>query len=118
MPRVRHHTDDHGLMGIRAKNAIDPARGVGHIEAGVHVELEPFGSPLPGREGPKSQMGCDAESAYVEFVAPPEMVRTNIGVRNTAMIARRINEPLSLGGLNPRFVKVRRHWWEFWRSTK
>ena len=35
-------------------------------------------------------------------------------VRNTAIIVT--DQALDLLPLQPRFVKVRRHWWQFWRS--
>ena len=116
MPRVRHHTDDIGLDRIRESHTIVPSRGIEGIDAGVHVEGEPFGSPRPGRRGPRAQMGCYAEGAFVEFDAPAAMVPTRIGPRTTAIIPTPVDEPLSLRGLNPRFVKVRRRWWELWRT--
>ncbi len=116
MSRVRHHTDDAGLESIRAQGAINPSRGSSGVEFGVHVEVEPFGTTRPGLEGPKTQTGAVQGGAYVEFDAPPEMVPTLIGVRNTAIIPTTIDDPFSLEGLNPRFVKVRRDWWEFWRT--
>ncbi len=61
-------------------------------------------------------MGGVEEGAFVEFDAPPGMVPTLIGVRNTAIIPTTIDGPFSITGLNPRFVKVRRAWWEFWRT--
>lgn len=116
MPRVRHHTDDAGLEGIRAKQAILPGRGVEGIEAGIHVEVEPFGTTRPGLGGPKAETGSFAEGAYVEFDAPEGMIRREIGPRNTAIIPTPGHELLSLQGRNARFVKVRRYWWEFWRT--
>jgi hypothetical protein len=116
VPRVRHHTDDAGLESIRARQAILPGRGVEGIEAGVHVEVEPFGTTRPGLNGPKAETGSIAESAFVEFDAPKGMFPRKIGPRNTAIIPTPDFEPLSLRGLNARFVKVRRFWWEFWRT--
>jgi hypothetical protein len=54
--------------------------------------------------------------AFVEFDIPadPPLVPYKYSVRNTAIIVT--GQPLPLGGLQPAFVKVRRHWWEFWRS--
>ncbi len=116
MPRVRHHTDDAGLEAIRRTQAILPARGVEEAEAGVHVEVEPFGTARPGLGGPRAEMGCLGEGAFVEFDAPPGMVPTRVGPRNTAIIPTAVDQPLSLVGRNTRFVKVRRCWWEFWRT--
>jgi hypothetical protein len=116
VPRVRHHTDDEGLEGIRAAMAINPSRGSAGAEAGVHVELEPYGSPRPGREGPRETMGCVRDGAFVEFDAPLGMLRTYVGIRNTAIIPTPIDEPFALKGRNVQFVRVRRHFWEFWRS--
>jgi len=59
-------------------------------------------------------MGCAEEGAYVEFDAPPGLVSYVCGPRNTAIIPA--DKPLALHGLNPAFVKVRRYWWEFWRT--
>jgi hypothetical protein len=115
--RVRHHTNDFGLQGIRGKNAIDTSRGWGNIAVGVHVEVEPFGTTrpsTPARPGPKGDFGCEGEGAYVEFDAPPGIVCYSCGQRNSGFIP--VSEPLSLVGLNPRFVKVRCHWYEFWRQ--
>jgi hypothetical protein len=56
------------------------------------------------------------EGAFVEFDGPIGMIRTAIGARNTAMIPTTIDEPLSLVGLNPRFVKVRYYYFQFWRT--
>jgi hypothetical protein len=113
MPRVRHHTTDAGLDGIRARGSIEAARGWGAIPTGVHVEVEPFGRARPGRGGPKAEMGCAGEGAYVEFDAPPNMVAYSCGPRNTAVIPT--EGPLPLVGRGPVFVRVRRYPWEFWR---
>lgn len=112
--RVRHHTNDAGLAAIRASGHITLARGWGQVAAGVHVEVEPFGTARPGRGGPADDMGCAAEGAYVEFDAPPRLFPYVCGPRRTAVIPA--DRPLSLLGLNPRFVKVKRYWWEFWRT--
>jgi hypothetical protein len=116
VPRVRHHTDDAGLEGIRARQAILPGRGIEGIETGVHVEVEPFGTTRPGLNGPKTETGSIAEGAFVEFDVPKGMIPRKIGPRNTAIIPTPGCESLSLRGLNARFVKVRRYWWEFWRT--
>ena len=42
------------------------------------------------------------------------MIRYSCGRRNTGFIPA--TEPLVITGLNPKFVKVRRNWWEFWRT--
>ncbi len=60
-------------------------------------------------------MGGYAEGAYVEFDAPPDMMPYVCGPRNTAIIPAGM--PLSLHGRNPVYVKVGRHWWEFWRTN-
>lgn len=115
VPRVRHHSDDAGWDGIWEGQVIFPSRGIEGIDAGVHVEVEPFGSTRPGLNGPRAEMGCFGEGAYVEFDAPASMVATNVGPRNTAIIPTRADLPLSLRGLNARFVRVRGRWWQFWR---
>jgi hypothetical protein len=116
VPRVRHHTDDAGLKGIRKAWAILPARGIVGAESGVHVEVEPFRSARPGLGGPRAELGCFAEGAFVEFDAPAEMIPTRLGPRNTAMIPTPVDQPFLLLGRTARFVKVRRHWWELWRT--
>jgi hypothetical protein len=104
------------LAGIRARQAILPGRGIEGIESGVHVEVEPFGTTRPGLNGPKAETGSLAEGAFVEFDAPEGMIARKIGPRDTAIIPTPGNEPLSLRGRNARFVKVRRYWWQFWRT--
>ena len=116
MARVRHHTNDENLEKIRATLSIAPSRGAARVGAGVHVELEPFGSARPGLGGPKAELGTMHEGAYVEFDEPSTVVRTRVGPRNTAIIPTGMDIPLNLAGRNPRFVKVRRHWWELWRA--
>jgi hypothetical protein len=116
--RVRHYTSDAGLEAIRVSGHIVASRGWGEIAYGVHVELEPFGSTRPsrpGRPGPKDQLGSKSERAYVEFDAPLELLAYRCGQRNTAVIPVAFDASLSLTGLNPVYVKVRQHWWEFWR---
>jgi hypothetical protein len=115
MPRVRHHTDDGGLARIQASGVINPSRGWGLIESGVHVEVESFGQARPGLGGPKSEMGTAAEGAFVEFDAPVGMVAYVCGPRNTAIIPT--SGPFSIHGLSPIFVKVRGSWWQLWRPT-
>jgi hypothetical protein len=119
-PRVRHHTDDASLDGIKAAGTIAPSRGWGSVAIGVHVEVEPFGTTRPFRPGqssPKADLGLLEDGAFVEFDAPPGMVPSpHLGPRNSAIIPTPVNQPFSLAGLNPVFVKVRRHWWEFWRT--
>jgi hypothetical protein len=95
---------------------IRPSRGVLGIAAGIHVEVPPFGTTRPGRFGPKADLGSFYEGAYVEFDAPPGLVTTRIGPRNSGLIPTPPDRPLDLSGLNPRFVFVRRWWWEFWRT--
>ena len=115
--RVRHHTNDESLDNIRRMEAILPARGDMGFEAGVHVEVEPFGSAKPNKTGPQEETGASGGGAFVEFDAPPSMVVTLfIGPRRTAIIPTGIDEPLSLRGLNPRYVKVRARFWQFWRD--
>lgn len=115
--RVRHHTDDAGLESIMAEGAIHVSRGWADIPSGVHVEVEPFGTTRPSKEGlpgPKNEMGCTAQGAYVEFDAPPEMVPYYCGPRNTAIIPT--ERPFAVASLNPKYVKVRHHWWQLWRT--
>src|SRR5438552_599065 len=99
--RVRHHTNDAGLAAIKASGEITVARGWGPTGTGIHVEIEPFGTARPGRGGPVDDMGCAGEGAYVEFDAPPGMVRYICGPRQTALIPA--DRPLRLDGLNPAF---------------
>ena len=114
MPRVRHHTDDAGLEGIRQSGAINPARGWGRFATGIHVEVEPFGTLRPGRGGPKDEMGAAGQGAFVEFDAPSGMVGYTCGPRNTALIPS--DSPLFLDDLNPVYRKVRKWWWQLWRE--
>jgi hypothetical protein len=108
------------LQGIKAAGAIRTSRGWGSVATGVHVEVEPFGTTnpsRPGRPSPKADLGIPANGAFVEFDAPADLVPTpGIGPRNTATIPTAPDQALPLEGLNPVFVKVRRHWWEFWRA--
>lgn len=117
--RVRHHTGDMGLDGIRVDNAIAPSRGWASIRFGVHVEMPPFGTTQPERRGyrsPKADLGIERDGAFVEFDLPGDAVVEvySCGPRKTAVILT--DKALALAGLNPVFVKVRRHWWEFWRT--
>lgn len=109
--RARHHTNSSGLSGIKDAQAINASRGQPY---GVDVEVEPFGNVLPGRGGPKGDLGSAGEGAYVEFDLPGNAVSTyGIGPRNTARIPTGgPSTPLSLEGLNPKFVSV--PWWKFW----
>ena len=117
-PRVRHHTSDANLDKIRADGAINVSRGWEGSESGVHVEVAPFGTTRPFREGracPKADLGLQEDGAFVEFDVPANsvMLPYQCGVRNVAIILAKA--PLNLTGLNPRFVKVGRVFWEFWR---
>jgi hypothetical protein len=115
--RVPHHTNDHGLEAIRTAYAIVSGRGWGTVETGVHVEVEPFGSARPSpQSGPKADLGCDREGAFVEFDGPEEMFFYFCGPRNTAVIPLSPDQRLSLKDRNPVFVKVRLHWWQIWRT--
>jgi hypothetical protein len=113
-PRVRHHTSDANLERIKATGAIHASRSWGHVATGVHVEIEPFGTTRPFRRGyssPKADFGLVEDGAFVEFDAQSGMVPTpNLGPRNSAIIPIPANQSLSLAGMNPVFVKVRRHW--------
>jgi hypothetical protein len=118
-PRVRHHTSDASLEQIRVEGAIRVSRGWEGSGLGVHVEVEPFGTTRPFREGkpsPKADMGLVQDGAFVEFDAPAHLIMMpyRCGQRNAAVILTEV--PLSLAGLNSRFVKVRRAFWEFWRN--
>ena len=86
LKRVRHHTNDQGLKGIRRDMAIWAARGWMQIEAGVHVEIEPFGPIRPGRKGPKEELDCCGEGAFVEFDAPKNLVEYSFSQRRSAII--------------------------------
>ena len=117
--RARHHTDLEGLRGIRQDRAIKPSRAddppvPGGI--GIHLEVEPFGSILPGKNGPKAQTGAAGEGAYVEIDLPDNAIPYgHIGPRNTVVIP--MDKPLRVEVLNPRFVKVRQ-WWNLWYCWK
>jgi hypothetical protein len=118
-PRVRHHTSDANLDRIRADGVIRASRGWAGSGSGVHVEVEPFGTTRPFREGrpsPKADMGLVQDGAFVEFDVTGQqvMILYRCGPRNTAVLLTDV--PLSLEGLNPRFVRVRRAFWEFWRT--
>ena len=93
------------------------SRGYG-TPLGVHVEVEPFGTTRPFRRGKpcaKNDLGIVANGAFVEFDFPADrrLIRYEFGKRDVGIILT--DEPLRLEGLNPRFVKVRRKFWEFWR---
>jgi hypothetical protein len=109
---ARHHTSVASLKRICYEQAINPARGE---PEGVHVETEPFGSPLPGHGGPQAETGAVGDGAFVEFDLPANAQPTYKGPRHTAVIPSA--EPLRLQGRNPKFVKVRRwsNLWYFWR---
>lgn len=118
-PRVRHHTSDANLDQIRMDGLVRLSRGWEGSGPGIHVEAEPFGSTSPFRPGkasPKSDLGLVADGAFVEFDVPEGLVVVPYycGARQVAIILTKV--PLSLGGLNPRYVKVRRAFWEFWRA--
>lgn len=117
--RVRHHTGDARLDRIKADNAIAPSRGWVFTRFGVHVEMPPFGTTRPERRGhrsPKADLGIEQDAAFVEFDLPADAIVEvySCGPRKTAVIVT--DKALTLAGLNSVFVKVRRHWWEFWRT--
>jgi len=122
MARVRHHTSDDGLEGIRTEGAIHVSRGWGSLPPGIHLEIEPFGTTSPyrhDREGtpsPKAELGLLMDGAYIEFDVPPgaKLLVYSCGPRNTALIPT--DRPFALQGLNPVFIKVRRYFWEIWRA--
>src|SRR5688572_24107994 len=117
--RVRHHTDDEGLRGIRAVGGINSSRGWGDVQSGVHVEVEPFGTARPsrpGHSGPRSDLGCERDGAYVEFDAPDTLVRYSCGPRNSGIIPVPSGQRLALIELNPVYLRGRHHWWQFWRT--
>jgi hypothetical protein len=104
-----------GMRGIERDEAINPSRADPPVDTGVHVETQPFGPTRPGRGGPIAETGAASEGAYVEIDLPGTAVPTYVGRRKTAVIPT--SAPLSIAGLNPRFVRVRRWWnlWLFWR---
>jgi hypothetical protein len=118
--RVRHHTDDIGLAGIQRLGVIRASRGWGRIEAGVHVEVEPFGSAIPNvplpRSSPLNDFSCCGEGAFVEFDAPATLVQYYCGRRRAGIIPVPVGEMLGLEALHAQYVKVRRHWWQWWRT--
>jgi hypothetical protein len=116
---VRHHTDDEGLRSIREAQAIRSSRGWGTSATGVHVEAEPFGTTRPsrpGRPGPRSAMGSERDGAYVEFDAPESLIPYSCGPRNSGIIPVPAGELFPLEGRHAVFVRVRYHWWQFWRT--
>jgi hypothetical protein len=117
--RVRHHTGDENLEHIREIGVLKVSRGWGDVPSGIHVEVQPYGTTRPYRAGkpsPKGELSLMEDGAFVEFDIPADLPLRpyKYSVRNTAIIVT--DQPLPLGGLQPVFVKVRRHWWEFWRS--
>src|SRR5438876_5846146 len=107
--RVRHHTDDAGLREIRQAGGIKPSRGWFGADNGVHVEVEPFGSAKrarPGRSGPKNDLGCVGEGAYVEFDAPDSLIEYFCGPRQAGIIPVPLGEMLVLQALRPEYVLV------------
>ena len=102
--RARHHTDLAGLRGIRKDGAIRVSRAEPPVDIGVHVEVEPFGSVMPGIGGPIRETAALGEARYVEFDLPENAIPTSIGRRRTAVIPT--VSPLPIGDLNPKFVVV------------
>ena len=118
--RVRHHTNDSALEAIRHSGGIKPSRGWFGADFGVHVEVEPFASARPSRpggHGPKNDLGCVEEGAFVEFDAPDSLIEYVCGPRNAGVIPVPLEQILSLEALNPEFVKVRQRFWQFWRRS-
>jgi hypothetical protein len=123
---VRHHTSDEALDGIKADNAIRVGRvSIMTGQPCIHIELEPFGSTLPSVRGsyrphtPAADLGIQEDGAFVEFDLPPDLPllvvpRGRVGPRNMGEIITPV--PLSLDGLNAVFVKVRRRFWQLWRT--
>jgi hypothetical protein len=118
--RVRHYTDDVGLAGIQRAGRIQSSRGWGSIESGVHVEVEPFATAIPyaplGRSSPLNDFACCGEGAFVEFDAPDSLVPNYCGPRGAGIIPVPVGERLRLEALHPLYVKVRFHWWQWWRT--
>ena len=117
--RVRHHTNDKGLAGIQKAGGIQASRGWMRIEAGVHVEVEPFGSAIPAlppRSSPLNDFSCCGQGAFVEFDATAELIQYSCGPRRSGIIPIAAGAILRLESLNPRFVKVRCRWWQWWRT--
>jgi hypothetical protein len=117
-PRARHHTEDKHLAGIERDCEINPGRGLTDDQPGVHVEIEPFGTTRPNKNGsssPKADLGIEKDGAFVEFDLPGDrkIVQYSCGIRRTAIVLTK--QPLALAGLHPEYVRVRRHFWELWR---
>jgi hypothetical protein len=102
------------LRSIRSTGCITISSGWGSIATGIHVEIDPFGTARPGRGGPKADLACNGEGAFVEFDAPPTLVRYYCGPRNTGIIPSDV--PLRLESLHPVYVVVRRWFWQIWRT--
>src|SRR5262249_15143642 len=96
------------------------SRGWANVARGIHVEIEPFGTTRPfrkeGRSCLQNDLAIKKNGAYVEFDVPPgiDMLEYSCGSRKTALVPT--DQPLSLEGLNPVFVKVPRYFWEWWRA--
>jgi len=118
--RVRHHTSDEGLAGIMKGGGIRASRGWGRFDAGVHVEIAPFGTAAPAPTGwpsPKNDLNAVADGAFVEFDAPDELVEYYCGPRRSGIIPLAHGEQfLRLESRRPSFVKVRRWFWQWWRT--
>ena len=120
MPRVRHHTSDEGLAGIKKDGGIRASRGWGRFEAGVHVEIEPFATALPfvprEKSSPLNDFGCYGEGAFVEFDQPADLLWYYCGPRAAGFIPVPMGKLLRLEALHPTYVIVRYHWWQWWRA--
>ena len=84
------------------------------------MEIEPFGTTRPHRKdgvsSPQNDLSLPEDGAYVEFDVPEgvEILIYSYSPRHTALIPT--DGPLYLESLNPAYVKVRRRWWQFWRT--
>lgn len=118
--RVRHHTNDAGLEAIRQSGGIKASRGWLGAATGVHVEVEPFGSVCRsgiGNHGPKDDLGCAGEGAFLEFDAPESLIEYYCGPRNAGIIPFPLGQLFLLEALNPKFVMARMYFWQFWRKN-
>jgi hypothetical protein len=62
-------------------------------------------------------LSIQEDGAFVEFDAPPELIKiSGVSSRNVGLIPTALDQPLRLDGLHAVFIKVRCHWWEFWRT--
>ncbi len=99
MVRVRHHTSNSGLKGIKNSGLIKASRSE---PFGVDVEVSPFLKPT------KVDLGQAGSGSYIEFSVQRSQLITPPGFLGGAGNAGRIvtgGTPLNISGSAPRFVR-------------